>query len=56
MTKGTNRAYLPREFVESYYTHAQRDCVFISHKYEDLNAACEVAEYIIDYGVDVYFG
>ncbi len=54
MTKGTNRAHLSRGLFESYLAHAQRDCIFISHKYEDLDAAREVAEYIIDYGVDVY--
>lgn len=54
MIKGTNRAHLSRGFFESYLAHAKQDCIFISHKYEDLNAAREVAEYIIDYGIDVY--
>ena len=54
MIKGINRAHLSGGVSESYFAHAQRDCIFISHKYEDLDAAREVAEYIKDYGVDVY--
>ena len=53
MTRGSNRAYT-RELLESYLSHAQNDCIFISHKYEDLDAAREVADYIMDYGIDVY--
>ena len=52
MTKGINRAH-PIGLLESY-AHAQSNCIFISHKYEDLDAAREVAEYIMDYGIDVY--
>lgn len=52
MTRGINRAH-SRGLFESF-THAQSDCIFISHKYEDLGAAREVASYIMDYGIDVY--
>lgn len=51
MAKGINRAY-PRGIFEAYSVSGS--CVFISHKYEDLRAAQEVAAYIMDYGIDVY--
>lgn len=53
MTKGINRAY-SRAFLESSFAHGKKGCIFISHKYEDLEAAQEVADYITDYGFDVY--
>lgn len=53
MTRGYNRAHTT-ELLESYLSHAQNDCIFISHKYEDLDAAQKVADYIMDYGIDVY--
>lgn len=53
MTRGINRAYTGGLF-ESNFAHSKDKCIFISHKYEDLDAAREVAEYIMDYGIDVY--
>jgi len=51
MVKGINRAH-SREILEAHTCVG--NCVFISHKYEDLDAAREVASYIMDYGIDVY--
>lgn len=51
MTRGINRAY-PQNFSEKYIH--QGNCIFISHKYEDLKAAKAVANCIMDYGIDVY--
>lgn len=53
MAKGINRAYT-RNLFESNLVHGKKGCIFISHKYEDLKAAQEVADYITDYGFDVY--
>lgn len=53
MAKGINRAHT-RGLFESSLTHGKKGCIFISHKYEDLKAAQEVADYITDYGFDVY--
>lgn len=53
MAKGINRAHT-RGVFESSLSHGKRECIFISHKYEDLKAAQEVADYITDYGFDVY--
>lgn len=51
MAKGINRAYSHGIFEAHTFAG---NCVFISHKYEDLNAARKVAAYIMDYGIDVY--
>lgn len=53
MARGVNRAY-PRDRFESNLVHVKSGCIFISHKYEDLKAAQRVAEYIMQYGFDVY--
>lgn len=51
MTKGVNRAHL-QNFLDQYFYLG--NCIFISHKYEDLEAAKAVANCIMDYGIDVY--
>lgn len=51
MTKGINRAYQKENYEINSFSGT---CVFISHKYEDLCAAREAANYITDYGIDVY--
>lgn len=51
MTKGINRAKI-HNIYES--VNLQKSCVFISHKFEDLRAAQEIASYIMDVGIDVY--
>lgn len=51
MTRGINRAH-SRYLLEKYIY--QGNCIFISHKYEDLKAAKAVANCIMDYGIDVY--
>lgn len=56
MAKGINRAHRRSSFevFEEDFIRVKKGCIFISHKYEDLNAAQEVAGYITDYGFDVY--
>lgn len=49
--KGMNRAK-NRGLYES--TQLSENCIFISHKYEDLAAAKEIASYITDSGIDIY--
>ncbi len=49
MTKGINRAY---SLFES--NNLSGHCVFISHKYEDMDAARIISKYIMDSGIDVY--
>lgn len=53
MSRGINRAKNNERYL---YESAQysKYCVFISHKYEDLKAAREIAEYIQDSDIDVY--
>lgn len=52
MTKGINRAYESNSLFES--NNLSGRCVFISHKYEDMDAARIISEYIMDSGIDVY--
>lgn len=53
MSRGINRAKIKDSAMyESKQQH--NSCIFISHKYEDLNVAREIAEYIMDFEIDVY--
>lgn len=55
MGKGKNRAYsCINESSNLSFLSSLSKCIFISHKYEDLEAAQAVADYITDYGFDVY--
>jgi hypothetical protein len=51
MSKGINRAK-KHEIYEN--ANLLKSCVFISHKYEDLRAAKEIAACIMDAGIDIY--
>lgn len=51
MIKGINRA---KEHGIYEQVSLRESCVFISHKFEDLRAAKEIADCIMDAGIDVY--
>lgn len=53
MSRGINRA---KNAQYSIYESVNKSkvCVFISHKYEDMEVAREIAAYIQDLGIDVY--
>lgn len=56
MSKGINRALLSDEY-RAVYEHASaqsKNCVFISHKSEDMDVAKNVAELLKNNGIDVY--
>lgn len=54
MSRGINRAHYSE--MQSLYESKKlsEHCIFISHKYEDLDAAREISEYIKDSDIDVY--
>lgn len=55
MSRGINRANLSYQSQYQYESAQSHNyCIFISHKYEDLDAAKEIAEYIMDLEFDVY--
>lgn len=55
MSDGVNRAnWDKKELLESEGLQEAGNCVFISHKYEDLDAAKKIAEFIMKSGTDVY--
>lgn len=51
MSKGINRA---KGSLKYESTQLYNECIFISHKYEDLDAARAIASYIMDSDIDVY--
>ena len=60
--KGINRAlsdnwllFENRRLLNDSEYKKNRTCIFISHKKEDANEAKELADYIIDSGIDIYF-
>lgn len=53
MSRGINRAKNAQHAIYES-VNSSKYCVFISHKYEDLEAAREIAAYIQDSEIDVY--
>lgn len=52
---GINRALPPNKFKSTMQLDLKKKCVFISHQKADTEYCKEIANYLINAGVDVYF-